>query len=221
LFFFVFLFFCCVSFLLCFVFFCYFPSLVFSQGINSVRGIKYENVDATARLGIANCGAACGGGHVTMSSRIYSVFDFDGTMSRSSGPSILGSHETWWNHEALGCVYRSELLVWVCPWKERSTVAYIEPGVDGLYDGCDAAITALVDPAEQCTDQYAPYTVGRMSQWGGAAGAAKNLELGAWRGTSGMANTGKQVRQVQGSLSVLWNGFAHSLFSFSYAVSSL
>ncbi len=74
------------------------------QGINSVSGLRFENVTRPNIVGIRNCGPIdCpqDGVVVTHSSRIYSVWDFDGTLAyaltgSNNGPAIVGSNQAWW-----------------------------------------------------------------------------------------------------------------------------
>jgi hypothetical protein len=67
------------------------------QGINAVLGLRFEDTPVTSILGIQNCGVDCGTPlHTTQSSRIYSVWDFDGSMSRRGRPTIIGSHGQWY-----------------------------------------------------------------------------------------------------------------------------
>lgn len=139
------------------------------QGINSVRGLKFQNVDLQARVCIQHCGAPCGTSYTTMSSRIYTIWDMDGSLTGTSQPMILGSNNNWW-HVDDGCTYSTNWNLWMCPWtfapwgiknsqqQLNRTIGYIQPYVQGLYDGCDTAKFST------CTDQNAPYTVGRYVQ---------------------------------------------------------
>lgn len=156
------------------------------QGINAVRGVRFENTPPNARLGINNCGPDCGTKNSTMSSRIYSVWDFDGSMSGRGVPTILGGHESWWNNSPeQNCAYLPERKVYVCDWLQRATIGFIAPSVAGLNNGCDSAIT------NACGSQYSPYTVGRVTQWG-AAGTygSRSILLSPWPGVAGIVNTG-------------------------------
>jgi hypothetical protein len=57
--------------------------------------------------------------------------------------------------------------------------------VPSLMDGCDYGRFAT------CTDQYAPYTVGRVKQWGRSATPNNyGLDIGPWPGVAGLTNTG-------------------------------
>jgi len=52
-------------------------------------------------------------------------------------------------------------------------------------DGCDVAKFNTT-----CTDQYAPNTVGRVSQWGQTLPNNYGLDIGPWPGVTGVVNTG-------------------------------
>jgi hypothetical protein len=179
------------------------------QGINSVIKLKFENVDERAIVCIKNCGTMCDAttSKSSMSSRMYSVWDWDGSLSRTNVPTILGSNIAWWNVDD-SCTFNDITKLWSCPWINKRlgigkknqvlvpsknklmtvpnrTVVYIEPYIPYLMDGCDYA--KFVD----CTDQYASYTVGRMSQWGSQAiQSSKYIDLGPWAGVSGMSSIG-------------------------------
>ena len=167
------------------------------QGINGVIGLKFQNIPDTAVVCIHNCGPDCGTAVSTFSSRMYAVWDFDGSLSRLGVPTILGSNNDWWNVDST-CSRNSATHLWSCPWEfdrwqvnvhgansyPNRTIAYLElyvPG--GLMDGCD------YNKFSACTDQYAPYTVGRVSQWGKST-AGNSIALSPWKGVSGISNTG-------------------------------
>lgn len=140
------------------------------QGLNSVQKLKFENVDPSAVLCINNCGSDCGTPRPSMSSQINSVWDFDGSISGTGIPSIVGTNSDWWNVDNT-CVKNPYDKIWSCPWQwtdwgvssngaatRDRTIGYIEPIVTGLSSGCDSAkfgVTACLNP------HLAPYTVGR------------------------------------------------------------
>jgi hypothetical protein len=166
------------------------------QGINSVIGLSFQNVTPDAVVCIQNCGPLCSTTSSTMSSRMYAVWDWDGSMSGKGVPTILGSNSNWWNVDN-SCSFSSITHLWSCPWEfDRwkigsnvavktfdRTIAYLELHVGGgLMDGCDYSKFA------SCTDQYAPYTVGKVTQWSNSA--SNSILLGPWVGVSGISNTG-------------------------------
>jgi hypothetical protein len=69
------------------------------QGINSVRNLRFDNT--VDRVCLWNCGPSCTynswipnpnpyGSHVTMSSKMDSIWDFDGSLLGTGEPTILG-----------------------------------------------------------------------------------------------------------------------------------
>eukprot|EP01038_Epipyxis_sp_PR26KG_P008105 gene8105-10977_t len=175
------------------------------QGINSVGGLKFQNVDSKAIVCIDHC-SECPTTQSTMSSRIYTIWDWDGSLSGKGVPTIMGSNIDWWNIDN-SCSKNSSTHLWSCPWVfdkwnignknhivkdtttgldmiiSNRTVAFLSPYVPGIMDGCD------YDKFSTCTDQYASYTVGRMTIWG-ANQATQSVNLGPWPGVSGMSNIG-------------------------------
>lgn len=152
---------------------------------------------------IDNCGADCGTEHTTMSSKIYSVWDFDGSLTGTGQPSILGSNSDWWNLFD-GCSQSNVSHLWQCPWHfsaagigqhpnetgsipdsiPEHTIGYMTLSIPGLVDDiCDSSLFS------NCTDQYAPYTVGRVSHWGAKAGT-RGISMSPWPGVSGGTNMG-------------------------------
>ena len=200
------------------------------QGINSVVKLRFEDVDPKAVVCIQNCGRMCDPttNVSTMSSRMYSVWDVDGSLSGRGVPTILGSNLDWWNWDE-SCEFDPDTILWACPWKfsnwgigsnvQKSfktglpypisdrTVVYVTPMVGSLLsDGCDYSLFPT------CTDQYAPYTVGRMSQWGKPT-TSNGIDLGPWAGVSGIGNSGWYWRVKSEPYGV--DG-APSAFNFGY-----
>ncbi len=161
------------------------------QGINSVYQLRFEDVSFNGIVGILNCGPLCGGGHVTMSSKIYSVWDWDGSLTQTGQPMLLGSTQNWWNNNDPSCTFNSAWKVWQCAWQERKTIVYLQLHVPGLMDGCDKQKYGENLGGGSCTDQFANYTVGRVSHWGQDAGAnGPGMNIEPWPGVSGIGNTG-------------------------------
>ncbi len=89
------------------------------QGINAAQRISFENCDDAIRFSINNCGNELCGERETMSARIASVYDFDGSLLGSGKPSIVGSHRAWWNDTEVACEF-TRWNVWRCDWSKDS-----------------------------------------------------------------------------------------------------
>ena len=154
------------------------------QGINSVKGLKFENTPKANILGIKNCGPEdCPGAkHETMSAKIYGLWDWDGSLAQKPGvPHIFGSTRQWWNVGS-DCVKDSAWKVWVCPWRQNHDIAFVPLNVPGLSVGCDSKI------ANNCTRQYSPYTVGYVTQFGKRK--QDGVTLAPWPGVAGHSSIG-------------------------------
>eukprot|EP01129_Flabellula_baltica_P004624 TRINITY_DN1621_c0_g1_i1.p1 TRINITY_DN1621_c0_g1~~TRINITY_DN1621_c0_g1_i1.p1 ORF type:complete len:1091 (-),score=249.93 TRINITY_DN1621_c0_g1_i1:37-3309(-) len=162
------------------------------QGINHVRGITFENCPETNRMNVPNCGEVCGETKETMSARMASVYDFDGSLSGTNKPSIIGSHLDWWELDE-GCDFISNYYTWRCDWNSYRKVAYIVLYVPGIYDGCDNSSPLLTTGT--CVGQNSPYTVGYVSQFG----RDRTIELSPWPGVAGHSNIGWYWRTPWGA----------------------
>ena len=154
------------------------------QGINSVKGLTFQNTPRKNILAIKNCGEIdCPGTtHETMSAKIYSLWDFDGSLALKPGiPHIFGSTRAWWK-VGTDCVKDSDWKVWVCPWKKNHDISFVPLVVPGLSDGCDPNL------ASNCTSQYAPYTVGYVTRFGSTKN--EGVTLGPWPGVAGHSSIG-------------------------------
>jgi hypothetical protein len=60
---------------------------------------------------------------------------------------------------------------------------YIQPKIDGLFDGCD---DSLVD---DCGSQFASYSVGRMSHFGNHS-SSRYVDMSPWAGVTGISSMG-------------------------------
>lgn len=116
-----------------------------------------------------------------MSAMIYGVYDYDGTMSGSGKPSIMGSNLDWWNFDDSTCDKHPLWKLWRCDWTTNREIGFVPMWIDGLMDGCDYA------KFSDCNDQFASYTVGRVSQFGNPS---RGLDIRPWPGVSGISNTG-------------------------------
>ena len=126
------------------------------QGINAVKALKFTDVDNSAVICIRQCGSDCGTARATMASKLSTVWDYDGTLSQTKVPTLLGSNADWWNVDS-SCSKNTDTKLWSCPWSQSTnrTIGYIQPYVPGLYDGCNYSKFST------CTDQNANYYVGR------------------------------------------------------------
>ena len=154
------------------------------QGINSVKGLKFENTPRANILGIKNCGSQdCPeSSHETMSAKIYGLWDWDGSLAQKTGvPQIFGSTRQWWN-SGPDCIKDPSWKVWVCPWKSNQDIVFLPLVVPGLSIGCDEKV------AKNCSRQYAPYTVGYVTQFGKKK--QDGITLGPWPGVAGHSSIG-------------------------------
>lgn len=67
------------------------------------------------------------------------------------------------------------------------TIGFIAPTPPGTTGACN---TALYTSSATCNDQTAPYTLGRMEQWGRPLGSNYSVATGAWPGVTGVTGTG-------------------------------
>lgn len=155
------------------------------QGINAVKGLTFTNVTRANVVGIDHCGPTdCPGTTaVTMSSRIYAVWDTDGTFTLQSGNArILGSNLAWWNVDST-CTKDIDWRLWSCSWTTNRNIVFFNVDVQGLTGGCDNNTSPNL-----CTDQYSPYTVGYVTQFGKTK--TDGVLLSPWSGVAGMSAIG-------------------------------
>eukprot|EP01130_Rhizamoeba_saxonica_P005415 TRINITY_DN2168_c0_g1_i1.p1 TRINITY_DN2168_c0_g1~~TRINITY_DN2168_c0_g1_i1.p1 ORF type:complete len:1073 (-),score=270.64 TRINITY_DN2168_c0_g1_i1:36-3254(-) len=164
------------------------------QGINAVQMIKYENCNNTVLINIPNCGSICGDDQETMSARMASVFDYDGSLSLANTPQLIGSHLSWWNTG--NCIFEESMHVWRCPLTDTLKPVYVKYHVNGIYDGCDSS-SPLAEPGTEnvCSGQNAAYTVGYVSQFGNT----RSIKLSPWSGVAGPSNIGWYWRTPWGA----------------------
>ena len=153
------------------------------QGINSVKNLKFEHVRYDRRVCIRRCGATCeqipwdgkNNGYNTMSSKIYSLLDFDGSLLGTNTPTILGSNRDWWTTDDASCTFNTANNVWTCPFAfapwgvvgaknvpQRITV-FFNIQVNGLIFDWNIQCNTTKFPT--CDDQYLPYTVARVGHF--------------------------------------------------------
>ncbi len=102
------------------------------QDISGARGVNFENCNPAVHVNISprDVGAAY----------LYHIVDFDGSVSGSGQPSLIGSHVDWWNL-GTGCSLDPASLAWVCALSPDRTVASIELNVPGLTKSEDGINT--------------------------------------------------------------------------------
>ena len=94
-----------------------------------MRGIKFELVDPSIQVGIRNCGSDCNTTSSTMSSRIYSLWDYDGSLTRRAGtPSLLGSNHPWWR-VGDDCNWNADWKLWRCDWSQPRNIGFLQASV--------------------------------------------------------------------------------------------
>ena len=161
------------------------------QGINAVGNLKFENGAEDGKYRIYQCGRDCGDAIddlATMSSMMYSFWDYSGEMSGTNRPSIVGSNRPWWDYDSTRCRLSAERKVWSCDWMTGHTVAYIDgPWVRGLTEGC----RALGAGEAACNGQTANYFVGTMSLY---STDVRKVDLSPWPGVAGISGIGWHYR---------------------------
>ncbi len=80
-----------------------------------MQRLSFENCDETIRFVMSNCGEDLCAERETMSARIASVFDCDGSLLGTGRPSIIGSHLDWWHDTDVACEF-TQWNVWRCDW---------------------------------------------------------------------------------------------------------
>jgi hypothetical protein len=90
------------------------------QGINAARQLRFIGPDSGSSFRrIGHC-AQCN----TTSSRYFNVVDFDGSLSGTGRPSIIGSQMSWWNFTS-ECHFNKTLMnLWVCPKSKVGIIFY-------------------------------------------------------------------------------------------------
>eukprot|EP01083_Nonionella_stella_P119717 358096_1 len=190
------------------------------QGINAAKDITFVNVNTSLIIGIDHCGQYfCGDYHETVAAQIYNIYDFDGSLSLSGKPTLIGSYRNWWN-VADDCTYSAEWHIWYCDWTQDRQIAFLDLVQPGVNDhGCDPILTHLYKP-EWCrntsinsgykdcncsqTSQFTAYSTAYVSQWGETdtinhGFETKSIEMHGWPGVSGIANTGWYWRPYWGA----------------------
>eukprot|EP01137_Pigoraptor_chileana_P015723 Opistho-2@5312 len=103
------------------------------QGINAAKNIRYENCGRKGILAIADV--------PTGSSWMYNIIDYDGSMSMRGRPTIIGSHQSWFNYDST-CVKDADWDLWLCDKGSRdiASMEIIMPGItrtnaeEGLFE---------------------------------------------------------------------------------------
>ena len=186
------------------------------QGINAIKDIQFINVSDEARLCINHCGEECRDtAKPTMASKMQNIWDYDGSISGSGYPTIVGSNIDWWNADD-SCFKSNTSFLWNCPWLmedwgidprpsmvpelaalvHNHTVGYIMLRVEGLDGGCAGS-----HPGNGCAGQNANYTVGRLSHWGEHS-STRYIDMSPWPGVSGMTNMGWHYRATAASYGI-------------------
>eukprot|EP01125_Pyxidicula_operculata_P020153 TRINITY_DN7392_c0_g1_i1.p1 TRINITY_DN7392_c0_g1~~TRINITY_DN7392_c0_g1_i1.p1 ORF type:complete len:1411 (+),score=306.06 TRINITY_DN7392_c0_g1_i1:3-4235(+) len=137
------------------------------QGIAAVGAIKSENSSWTQRIGhyIRNTGA----------SRYYNFVDSDGSLTSSSGPSIVGSHSDWW---LLSNSCKKDWSVWICPKDNNTEIANLNILVPNLIADC-------TEPPHG-TSNWVGYT----ALWGDGIGSNRSSPITKCPGVTGVTNKG-------------------------------
>lgn len=188
-----------------------FSDVYTNQGINAVINVKFESVNDNYRLCLHNCGPETNctwdlwyADNPSMSSKLSTVYDFDGSILNTNEPTILGSHENWWQNDDGSCSYYPNLNYWSCPWtfkplgvnhlssSKNFTVGYMDFRVPGLTLEWGDVCSNSFFPT--CTGQFAPYTVMRLNHWGPLGKKTAMTVKPARGGGSGLTNMGWYLR---------------------------
>lgn len=156
------------------------------QNINAVNNISFEDCHNESRIwSDPNL-------RDSLSGKLYSVYDYSGSLAYSAinrGPSILGSHISFWNIDDTECNLDEFSNLYRCDWDKTSrSQIYLEPYVDGLYDGIN----------------YAGY----ISIWGAFN---RSIEIGPYAGVAGISDIGWYWRPIISTQPITANG-SPSLF---------
>ncbi len=150
-------------------------------GITATKDLRFENCDFDCQVYWRSCGELCGEERESHASRVTTAKDYDGSLTGTGVPSIMGSHRNWWN-VGDDCV-KSPWKFWSCPWTKGREIAYFEILIPGLTEGCDNEISLLAE-GESCRTTLSPYDVGYMGQWG--RGKKRSIEMPPWPRIAGI-----------------------------------
>ena len=165
------------------------------QQISAARNIRFTNVDRRLRIGTKSLENGA--------SRFFNMIDFDGTVTATLQPTIVGSHLPWWR-VCDDCVYNDDWGTWLCPKKppsvfadaEEREVAYIDlrtPDIAAADGGIGAAGwtgCAGVSPAK---GDYSNCDVGYAALWGHGpqyGTTLRSVNITSNEGITGVTGTG-------------------------------
>lgn len=155
------------------------------QGINAVKGLRFENV--AQRIRLKQCGADCGNQYdETMSARIASVWDHDGSLTGSGVPSIVGSNFMWWKLDDTSCDRFEQ--VWRCDWTQNRHVASFQIQVPGYTFSHGGNCGTDFSDFGPCSGQNATHDAGFAALWG--HGADHGIRTSPWGPLAGHADAG-------------------------------
>ena len=161
------------------------------QGLNSVRDIIFEDVDRKGRVKLKDCGKDCGtiDLYARMAAKIYSIVDWDGSVTGSNTPRIIGTNRDWWSYPDGSCAKDAATGLWNCPFTDSTGTAYFQPYIPGLMlrtydDKCDPSVGNNGCKGSHITN----YRVGTMSQWGSPS--TREITLSPFVGITGLSNSG-------------------------------
>eukprot|EP01084_Bolivina_argentea_P031560 58424_1 len=153
-----------------------FSNIFTPQGIAGVRNMQFDNcTHPEYYIYYDHCGRLCcdrdnqslAEDPETQASRIYAIYDYDGSVSMSGEPTIISTHNNWWNAND-DCIYHevneNGPFLWYCPWDGRHEIGYFRLDIPGLTDGFRENPNPIV--AAIVGDPEADYITGYMSQFG-------------------------------------------------------
>eukprot|EP00754_Rhynchopus_humris_P021028 Rhum_TRINITY_DN14723_c0_g2::Rhum_TRINITY_DN14723_c0_g2_i1::g.112480::m.112480 len=163
------------------------------QQISATRGIRFTNVDPRLRIGTKSLQNGA--------SRFFNMVDFDGTVTATQQPTIVGSHLPWWR-VCDDCAYNDAWGTWLCPKKpaslyaEEREVAYIDvrtPDIAAADGGIGAAGWQGCAGVSPAAGDYSNCDVGYAALWGHGpqyGTALRSVNITSNEGITGVTGTG-------------------------------
>ncbi|RMZ52666.1 hypothetical protein APUTEX25_000785, partial [Auxenochlorella protothecoides] len=135
------------------------------------KDISYVNVDydAIMRLDVKQTGA----------SRMFNFIGWDGSVTLSTGPQIVGGWPTWWNL-ASDCFFQGNWNTWTCPQRDAQIPARLEFRIPGYTNQWGTGTAASPDPSNY---------IGFISQFGYQGTAARSMVITRNEGITGVTGT--------------------------------
>ncbi|EGC33844.1 hypothetical protein DICPUDRAFT_36074 [Dictyostelium purpureum] len=145
------------------------------QGISATIKLKTENVASSQIIGhrAVNTG----------SSRYFNLIDWDGSISGLKVPSLIGSHDAWWNFDST-CKYNTDWYCYVCE-KGDKEIANLQFWIPNFIDR----------DTEWPADSY----VGNISLFGSGITDKRMTAVTKNAGVTGVSNMGWYLHLTTGT----------------------